>query len=638
MEKARRPRQDFEGKYTMPRKRYLENGGQQMLAINGIDGNPLWTSSFKIVEKLGEGYAGQVYKVLDQETETPYALKILRPESNVKEHARNVLFRGAFGADFAPAINEPAVRHGLIWQTLFKRGAKVLFDNEAMIPTPKGYTFIPEFNAFAELHEFIEGKTALPGDKRKNQRKRQFMDNAVSLATQMGAYQVARQYEWWTMLAGANVMEREDESLVAVDWRSGIALPFFIPLSPGDIPIIINNLKKGHFVNFDYADFTTLDQFVKAHEEAFTDLLPFVAELKNLDQQYRQTMQQATVQFLQEEYSLDPEIANNLVKSKNVYRAYMFNDTLPGGALLHQLLYSSVYQEHLQKMITDKQYRDSWLSLGKDEDLKNWQRTDRITPNKADELTQKQWLYMLHKIFFSHMPRVIQKATDNQELQNIAKELTLPIRISRDPKLQVEWMHGLIDEGIQLKLIDTSQAEKLKLQATDEQMRKYIVELAAVIPLIEAITFPVSATGVYILTGDPVLAAAIFASPISPPGVARGVYVATRLAQEVPKARRDKNYRLVAARTAGTAIAPISKIGTLFVAAQMAISHAEMANFLASYFGIKVARKIPVYGVGGGTLEHYVTAASHKALAFSESVNKKITKIFDRENHKQEDE
>ena len=80
----------------------------------------------------------------------------------------------------------------------------------------------------------------------------------------MGAHEFARQYEWSTWKSQPNCLKRngsEDsgsDGLTAVDFRAGLALLPFLPMSPGDFKLIVTGLARGSLVQFDRGDITKL--------------------------------------------------------------------------------------------------------------------------------------------------------------------------------------------------------------------------------------------------------------------------------------------------------------------------------------------------------------------------------------------
>ena len=90
--------------------------------------------------------------------------------------------------------------------------------------------------------------------------KRNFMEKMVKLFHDMGAPELARQYEWGTMKSQPNALLRLDgnnsstNDLCGIDFRAGLALLPYLPMSPADFRLIIKGLFRGNLVQFDRRD------------------------------------------------------------------------------------------------------------------------------------------------------------------------------------------------------------------------------------------------------------------------------------------------------------------------------------------------------------------------------------------------
>ena len=155
-----------------------------------------------------------------------------------------------------------------MWQTLIRRGAKVRFGRGNAV-SPVYATFWDEgMRSFGEVAEWVEGRPwRLEHDDRYFERydteeadgatigppeflaKRQFMHDFVELLHEMGAPELARQYEWWTMKSQPNALKRFDggdapsDGLSAIDFRAGLTLLPFLPMSPADVPLIWKGMR-----------------------------------------------------------------------------------------------------------------------------------------------------------------------------------------------------------------------------------------------------------------------------------------------------------------------------------------------------------------------------------------------------------
>jgi len=297
-----------------------------------------------VVEKfVGGGFAGQVYRVkvtgiegaIDGlEVDRSFAMKILIPPSGFSRLFRNVLYWIGFQGPFQLQVNPTAARAGALWQKLIRRGAKIRFGDENAVVDIHA-TFVDEkLGSCGELSEWIEGRTwrlevddrldllkkwkrsgktdesdiAGPGSP-EYRAKRKFMREFVQLLNDMGAYEFARQYEWSTCKSQPNALKRQasdnDPSggLVAVDFRAGLALLPFLPMSPGDFKLIFKGLLRGSLVQFDRGDIARLEAFVASHDEEFAGMRDLPAELKTADRLYRDSVPDITHNHLRLLYS-----------------------------------------------------------------------------------------------------------------------------------------------------------------------------------------------------------------------------------------------------------------------------------------------------------------------------------------------
>jgi len=285
-----------------------------------------------LVERfIGGGFAGQVYKVrlidlvlhaaLDERRGTRdegrelglqigqvYAMKIFIPPSNFARLFRNILYWIGFQGTFALQANPAAARAGALWQKFIRRGAKIRFGDENA--TADVYaTFVDSaLGSCGELIQWIDGRTwRLEVDDRLDllsrwrrgkavdqrrlgspeyRAKREFMHKFVELIHDMGWHEFARQYEWSTWKSQPNCLKRshtEDgpsAGLVAVDFRAGLVLLPFLPMSPGDFKLIAKGILRGSLVQFDRGDLGKLKAFVQAHSSQFEDMQEMLDELK----------------------------------------------------------------------------------------------------------------------------------------------------------------------------------------------------------------------------------------------------------------------------------------------------------------------------------------------------------------------
>ncbi|MHC4075019.1 MAG: hypothetical protein ACYSRZ_01210, partial [Planctomycetota bacterium] len=300
----------------------------------------------KVERFVGGGFAGQVYKVrilsINAEN-TPveslkpggfYAMKILIPPSGFSLFFRNMLYWLGFQGPFQLQVNPAATRAGALWQKFIRQAAKIRFGDEKTVADIYA-TFVDRgLGSCGELSEWINGRTwQLEVDDRMDLLKRWrkggtvnaqqlgsaeyrekllFMREFVRLLHEMGAYEFARQYEWTTCKSQPNCLKPIDgeseptTALTAVDFRAGLALLPFLPMSPGDFKLIIKGIMRGSLVQFDRGSLDKLKLFINKHSEGFgymPRLDRMLGELKANEDIYRNSVLDITHNHIRLFYS-----------------------------------------------------------------------------------------------------------------------------------------------------------------------------------------------------------------------------------------------------------------------------------------------------------------------------------------------
>ena len=239
--------------------------------VRGIwpDGRAL--VKLEIEKYVGGGYAGQVYKVRIVENrpiegEIPglapgsiRAMKILVPASGFSRRIRNAFYFLGFQGPFSLQTNAAAGRSQALWQKFIRRAAGAEFGAKTRSWTSSGRSATAAWGATARS---ANGSTAAIGGSKSTtistpaglgspgrpatrigspeyRSKREFMARIVRLLREMGAVELARQYEWWSLKSQPNALKRTASDpdpkagLVAVDFRAGMALTPVNPQCPG---------------------------------------------------------------------------------------------------------------------------------------------------------------------------------------------------------------------------------------------------------------------------------------------------------------------------------------------------------------------------------------------------------------------
>jgi hypothetical protein len=303
-----------------------ENGTELTYDVTGVAPAARAAVRVGIERFVGGGFAGQVYrvKVLGVEGEpiaglsagSPCAMKILIPPSASAVRFRNLIYALGYQAPFALQVNPDAARAGALWQKFIRRAAGIELGGESAVVDIYGTFIDPRMGSCGELSEWLDGRAwrfevddNLVARRRwrvddellqdglgspEYRAKKAFMARLVELFHRLGAHELARQYEWWTCKSQPNVLKRRSgegdaaEGLTAVDFRAGLALLAWLPMSPGDVKLIAQGLLHRHsLVQFDRGDISRLSAYVGVYAEHFKDMAPALQELTRLDHAYR---------------------------------------------------------------------------------------------------------------------------------------------------------------------------------------------------------------------------------------------------------------------------------------------------------------------------------------------------------------
>ncbi len=448
---------------------------------------------------VGGGFAGQVYRaeLLDLEGEPiagleaggNYAVKILVPASPAKRAFRDALFRAGFQGAFSPQVSPAAARAGALWQKLIRRGARIRLGTERAVVDVLATFFDSRLGSCGEISEWIDGRNWLfEADDRLDERKRWlrgravdeaslgspeyrakrvFMADLVELMHEMGAHELARQYEWWTAKSQPNVLKRlacppdPAGGLTAVDFRAGLALLPLLPMSPADVKLIFQGLARGSLVQFDRGNLKELERFVEAHAEHFGDLRGGLAELHQAERAYRDSLPDLTHHHVRLLYSghlwsairaglveswharhlADDRTADRLRRSPLATMLFAILGTLPllgvpggaailiaalaagslGGAwaglaaavgvavpilavLLRRLCGRADYRNHLWRQLTSWDYFLRARRARAAERLTDWHRAGAVSSGRAMRLLNSPLRYVAHAAFFAWLP------------------------------------------------------------------------------------------------------------------------------------------------------------------------------------------------------------------------------------------
>ncbi|MDD5327879.1 MAG: hypothetical protein PHY02_08720 [Phycisphaerae bacterium] len=640
-----------------------ESGTELVYDVTGV-AQPNTAKVRLVVEDfVGGGFAGQVYKIKilaleggpieGLEVAGVYAMKILIPPSGNAKLFRNMLYWVGFQGPFQPQLNPAAARAGALWQKFIRRAAKIQFGSETSVVNIHA-TFVDDtLGSCGELSEWVNGRTwrmevddrldllkkwrrgKLTGGQQPGspeyRTKRLFMQDFVSLLHNIGAYEFARQYEWSTCKSQPNCLKRKDSEdnplagLTAVDFRAGLALLPFLPMSPGDFKLIINGITRGSLVQFDRGDINKLQTFVNAHSDQFADMREMLERLKADEQVYRDSLPDITHNHIRLLYTkklwstildsavtgwkvrnlVDEEHEQKLRNSKILTLLFFALGLIPFlGRFVRRLWARPDWRKHYAAMLTSGKYLLKAFRTKITEKAVAWHRSGRISEKQTLKLAEQPWRYFYHLPFLILIfPGLHRFLTDSAFFKDKLHYLFIrPIKLYFSTELREDWLRDMVSEGKKKHILTNQDAETILSQLHEPYIQRYLVSL-----VVHLMTLPLTQIVSVILawiywrrTGDELGAGGILVlfqvMPLSPGSLARGFYAVGIAIYD----RSFKDYNIA------VFLSFLKYIGYLAFPIQMTYRYPELARFMAAHWATEAVHTVPVFGERGALLEHWV--------------------------------
>jgi hypothetical protein len=649
-------------------------------------------AQFEIEKFVGGGFAGQVYRVrllaMDRQDGRIegltvggfYALKIFIPAKGFGRRIRNLFYGMGFQAPFSLQVNPAAGRSQALWQKFIRRAAKIEFASENVVVDVLATLVDPKLGSCAELSEWVDGrlwrfevdddlddrrawKIGSPDDgigSPEYRTKRAFMARLVRLMHRMGARELARQYEWWSLKSQPNVMKRTSTDpdpragLVAVDFRAGMALTAVTPQCPADIKLVFQALGRGRLVQFDKGDFKKLEKFVAEHPQEFADMRGALEELKREDAAYRDSLidftfhhvrlfgrklRRSIMNGFRESWRIrnmtDAKTAAQLEKNALLSLVFLllpffplvtialFLFSFPGPVWWKDLVWlvpllapfarklwgRADYRRHYGKMLTNIGYflRASRARIA--EALIRWHRAGRVSEGRALKIAGAPWRYYLH-LPLSFLPAGLHRfLTDGKYFkQKLVFIFVRPLRLYFNTAEREKWLRDMIAQGEKNGMLTRDETAHINSQIKEPYIQKYLKSLAIhllLMPTTHVVALIVAFVYVRLhpeLTWQQAsLATGIILGifqiiPISPGSIARGIYTSSLVLRE----RNFKDYSIA------FWLSFFKYIGYLAFPIQMAYRYPDLARFMAGHWATSAVHIVPVFGEKGAWLEHFV--------------------------------
>ncbi len=626
----------------------------------------------ELLRSVGGGFAGQVYQAELQsmkggeiqglELGGHYAVKILRPPSGFSLAFRNLMYNLAYQGPFSAQVSEPAIRAGALWQRLIRRGAAIEFGDERAVVNGYATFYDPTLRSWAEISEWVPGRvwqleiddrlfrrwlkdptvwttwrTGVPSPEYLN--KQAFMARLVRLFHRMGAPELARQYEWWSLKSQPNALKRLSagrgpaEGLTAIDFRAGLALLCWLPMSPVDFALAFRGLRRGALVQFDRGDLDVLRGFMDRHPDHFGDLEPVYRELLVCERAYRRSLPDVTHHGLAllVDADLRRDVRNGLVDawatlgkvdephaaklrgSALAFSLYFWLGALPiVGKLGRKLWGLASWRTHLHRCLTDRAYLSRTLRVHQLEVLIGWHRKERVSDERALRLAERPLQLWIERWTVGWLPAKIHRyLTVPAELwERLWDAVTFPVKLYFRPQFREDWLRDQVQEAKDEGMLDEDEELRLLENIDDPFIQTYlkcVAVHAATLPVTQVVAI-IIACAYYFFWAPPeaswgesmAVSAGILAffqaTPVSPGSLTRGSYVLYRMVRD----RNVKDYWIAAL------ISFWHYIGYLGFPIQMVARFPGLARFMAGSWATKAAHVIPVFGEKGALIEHLV--------------------------------
>lgn len=645
-----------------------EPGTELTYDIRGVVPSRLARVKLEVEQFVGGGFAGQVYKVKILELETPEgpieglqagrscALKIFIPRSGFSRFFRNLVYGLGFQGAFSIQVNPAAVRAGALWQKFIRLGARSIFGSKNSVVDVLATFIDHSLGSCGEISEWVEGRLwrleaddNLDGRRRwkfgdpgkglgspEYRAKRAFMKHLVRLMRRMGAFELARQYEWWTCKSQPNVLKRTasdpdpEKGYVAVDFRAGLALLPFLPMSPADFKLILHGLARGSLVQFDRGSVARLEKYVAVHPGDFADMEEALEELKEAQKAYRDSLPDVTHHHLRLVSSkklwssilkgsiagwkirniIDEQTQKRLSRKRIVTVIFYLLGLLPLlGNFLRRIWGNTLYRRHYVRLLSSFGYFRRAVRARINESLIRWHRSGRVNEKRASKLSRHPMR------FFAHLPLAMLPAKFHRFfsdrrffLHSLDYLFARPFRLYFRAAAREAWLRGIISRGQKSGTLTELEAARIDSQIKEPFIQKYLKSLAVHVctaPVTQIVSVIIALIYVRLhpelswqeaMIHAGIILGLFQVTPISPGSLVRGLYVSFVILRE----RNLKDYSIA------LSLSFFKYIGYLAFPIQMAYRYPELARLMAGHWATGAVHIVPVFGEKGALLEHAV--------------------------------
>jgi len=682
--------------------RYQE-GDELAYEVTGVVPARLASVRLEVEKFVGGGFAGQVYRVRLKEIDSPegpisgltvggvYAVKILLPPSGSSLLFRNAVYAVGFQSAFSLRVNPAAACAGALWQKFIRRAAGLKFGDDLAVVDILATFVDGRLGSCGEISEWVDGRVwrfevddnidarkrftsdtqqAAAGGSQEYCAKKIFMSEFVGMLHEMGAHEFARQYEWWTCKSQPNVLKRRDTDgdaaagLTAVDFRAGLALLPFLPMSPGDFKLIGKGLARGSLVQFDRGDLSRLSRYVADRGEHFADMSEAMDELQAAEQDYRNSQVDVTHHHVRLLYSgrlwrgilsgavtgwevanVTDEAATRRLRSSRTLAllfavlsaiaplsitaaaAFVIAGAFIGfpapitwtiaalaatawvSRAIRRLLGRNDYRRHIAAIFTSHGYLTRAIRAKTAERLISWHRAGRVDAARATYLADRPLLFALH-LPLSVLPAGLHRTLTDWRFarEKLRYIFVRPVQLYFNSAAREQWLHEMVAEGKRNGMLSGEDARQIESRMHEPFIQKYLKSLAVhicTLPVTQVVSMIVAIVYVCrhpeLSVGQAWAAAGLILIAFQLTPVSPGSLVrGLYVVYLVIRERNFKDYNIA------VFLGFFKYVGYLAFPIQMAYHYPALARFMAAHWATGAVHIMPVFGERGALMEHGV--------------------------------
>jgi hypothetical protein len=425
-----------------------------------------------------------------------------------------------------------------------------------------------------------------------------------------------------------NSTDQMNQCLTAIDFRAGLALLPFLPMSPGDFRLIFQGVFHGSMVQFDRGDIRKLQTFIDNNAQGFQGFETLVEELKISERDYRSSLPDIAhhhihlitnkelrkkirhefISAWNKKGYADEKFMSRLNSSHLVFFFFYGLGIIPlFGKLLRRYSGCLNYRKHINHCFTSWSYFLKTMRVIRAELLLSWCMEGRGSPDKLFSLVDRPINFLFQRIFLSWLPGALHRLlTDwSYTKAKIIYTVQYPIKFYREADFREQWFRQQLKEGYEQGMLTREEYDKISSKIKEPFIQKYLKCVAVhlcTLPVTTVVSISIALYTMLFLSKNMqeglIYAAAILAffqgTPISPGSITRGSYVFYLMIKE----RDIKNYWVAAI------VSIWHYVGFLGFPMQMVTKYPALARFLAGKWATNIVGFVPVFGEKGALFEH----------------------------------